>query len=182
MLALTTVAASILLNLSHCQPRSFLQAPAPKPAPFNSSQTCQQCISSGFVYCIPGAEGSDPSTWGKKQPVCCQDMSTCAQAKTYTCSNSYSDPTMAYAICPYYPTSCGQFQAFNFTVVGQQQNQTLTLKQGDTCTFYIESECGLPAFSFDSAMDSSAFSIDVVDYDIDDIKPYQSLQNSLFIA
>lgn len=31
---------------------------------FKANLGCGACIRGGFVYCIPGAEGSDPTTWG----------------------------------------------------------------------------------------------------------------------
>jgi len=45
---------------------------------FKANLGCGACIRGGFIYCIPGAEGSDPITWGAgKNTVCCKDA-TCA--------------------------------------------------------------------------------------------------------
>jgi hypothetical protein len=38
---------------------------------------------------------------------------------------------------------------------------------GETCTFYVEADCGLPAFK---PNDTTGFDIDVIDYDEDDLK------------
>ena len=31
--------------------------------PYNANLKCGACIRGGYVFCIPGAEDSDPSTW-----------------------------------------------------------------------------------------------------------------------
>ncbi len=41
--------------------------------PYNGTLGCGACIRGGYIYCIPGAEGSDPSTWGTNKAVCCKD-------------------------------------------------------------------------------------------------------------
>ena len=39
---------------------------------FKAGLGCGACIRGGYVYCIPGPEGSDPTTWGAgKKSVCC---------------------------------------------------------------------------------------------------------------
>ena len=42
---------------------------------FKANLGCGACIRGGFVYCIPGPEGSDPDTWAGKKSVCCNDAS-----------------------------------------------------------------------------------------------------------
>ena len=90
---------------------------------FKASLGCGACVRSGFVYCIPGAEGSDPESWGVgKKSVCCKDA-TCPQVKdtaNFNCSTSYSDPIMAKSVCPFVKRSCGNNTAFNFDSVGQK--------------------------------------------------------------
>ena len=84
----------------------------------------------------------------------------------FNCSNSYSDPMMAKAICPFNRRSCGNNTAFNFDSVGQKQNINVTLNKGETCTFQIEAQCGLPAFK---PNDTTGFDIETIDYDEDDL-------------
>ena len=89
-------------------------------SPLKSTLGCGACIRGGYVYCIPGPEGSDPSTWGTKQSVCCKDA-TCPQAKdtkNFNCSTNYNDPMLAKAMCPFRPSSCGNSPAFLFDSVG----------------------------------------------------------------
>ena len=46
--------------------------------PFKAQLGCGRCIRGGYIYCIPGAEGSDPSTWGAgATSVCCKDAASC---------------------------------------------------------------------------------------------------------
>ena len=88
--------------------------------PYKANLGCGACIRGGYVYCMPGAEGSDPTTWGTKQATCCKDA-TCAQAKdinNYNCSTNYNDPILAKAMCPFRASSCGNSSAFNFDSVG----------------------------------------------------------------
>lgn len=42
---------------------------------FKANLGCGACIRGGFVYCIPGPEGSDLDTWAGKKSVCCKDAS-----------------------------------------------------------------------------------------------------------
>lgn len=130
---------------------------------------CGACIRGGYIYCIPGAEGSDPSTWAAgTTSVCCKDAATCTQTKDakYLCSSTYSDTTLAKAMCPFQKSRCGNSPAFSFDQVGQQQNINITLPQGETCSFQIEASCGLPAFK---PNDTAGFEIETVDYDDDDL-------------
>ncbi|TNV78715.1 hypothetical protein FGO68_gene6715 [Halteria grandinella] len=135
---------------------------------YNATLGCGACIRGGYVYCIPGAEGSNSSSWGGKTAVCCLN-STCTQAKdkTYNCSSQYSDATQAKALCPFRTNACGNSSGFNFTNVGQSQNITINLTQGETCTFLIEATCGLPTIA---PNDTTGFEVETLDYDEDDLK------------
>ena len=45
---------------------------------FKANLGCGACIRGGYIYCIPGPEGSEPATWGAgKKAVCCKD-DTCS--------------------------------------------------------------------------------------------------------
>ncbi len=89
---------------------------------YKSELGCGACIRGGYIYCIPGAEGSDSSTWGTKKANCCKDAATCSQLKdmSYLCSNAYTDTTLAKAMCPFKKNNCGNSTAFVFDSVGQQ--------------------------------------------------------------
>ncbi len=80
--------------------------------PFKSVLGCGACIRGGYIFCIPGAEGSDPATWASTlKPTCYQDSTTLAAAKLaapWTCSNSYTDPALAKNFCPFSSSKCGQ--------------------------------------------------------------------------
>ncbi|TNV80704.1 hypothetical protein FGO68_gene3593 [Halteria grandinella] len=136
--------------------------------PFTSSLGCGACITGGYVYCVPGAEGSDPTTWGRKAAICCKDA-LCPQAKdtkSYNCSSQYQNTLLAKALCPFKKANCGNSSAFNFTSVGQEQDISISLGEGDTCTYIVSTECGLPEFNVSS---SSGFQIEVVEYDDEDL-------------
>ena len=136
---------------------------------FNANLGCGACIRFGYVFCIPGAEGSDTPSWGAgKKAVCCKD-DTCPQVKdtaNFNCSNSYTDPMLAKSICPFRKASCGNNTAFDFDAVGQKQDINITLNKGETCTYQIEADCGLPAFK---PNDTAGFDIETIDYDDEDI-------------
>lgn len=137
---------------------------------------CGACIRGGYIYCIPGAEGSDPSTWAAgTNSVCCKDVATCTQLKDvkYLCSSTYSDTTLAKAMCPFKKDRCGNSSAFAFDQVGQQQNINITLPQGETCSFQVEASCGLPSFK---PNDTTGFEIETIDYDDDDLSAPSTLR------
>jgi hypothetical protein len=109
---------------------------------------CGGCIEGGYVYCIPGAAGSEPSTWGKNTAFCCKNTTSCPDLKnkTYLCSSTYKNKTLAKAMCPFKNNSCGSHSALNLTKVGDKLNLSISLKEGETCTFKVTAACGLPTF------------------------------------
>jgi hypothetical protein len=138
---------------------------------FADSLGCGACIRGGYIFCIPGAEGSDPSTWtaGVKSK-CYQSATTLAAAKLaspWTCSNTYADPTLAKGFCPFQGSKCGNIQSFDFADVGEKTNINITLAAGETCTYKVRSFKGFPAFK---PSDTTGFEIENVDYDDDDIQ------------
>lgn len=57
---------------------------------FANTLGCGACIRGGYIYCIPGAEGSDPSSWAANtKAVCCRNSASCPETtnKAYLCSN-----------------------------------------------------------------------------------------------
>lgn len=95
----------------------------------NTKLGCGACIRGGFIYCIPGAEGSDPSTWGGKNATCCADKANCKELNNtaYLCSSTYGDLMLAKAMCPFNKTKCGNAQNLDFTEVNQKQAISVTL-------------------------------------------------------
>jgi hypothetical protein len=134
MIKLTTAAALLVLGGLATPSDSFLRnlqegkrdGKPPKfygddvKIEFKEKLGCGACIRGGYIFCIPFAEGSDPSTWGGLSPVCCKNTASCPQLTNgkYFCSNSYSDTTLAKAICPFRRESCGNSTGFNFDSVG----------------------------------------------------------------
>ena len=137
---------------------------------YKSDLGCGACIRGGYIYCIPGEEGSDPSTWpvGLK-PACCKDSASCPQVSNtaYVCSSSYADTMLAKALCPFKKASCGtNSTVIDFAKTGEQQNINITLEIGETCHFEVRAECGLPMFK---PNDTAGFDIESVEYDEDDL-------------
>lgn len=131
---------------------------------------CGACIRGGYIYCIPGAEGSDPSSWGTNKAVCCKNSTVCPQLtnKNFTCSNTYTDKSLAKAMCPFRRGAggCGSVSQFNFTNAGDSQKVNLTIPLGETCTFQIQADCGLPTVA---PNDTTGFEIEMIDFDDDDL-------------
>ena len=102
--------------------------------PFKASLDCGPCIRAWNIYCIPGAEGSDPSTWGTTYPVCCEDEDNCPALSnnTYTCSANNRSIALALALCPSEKKSCGNSTAFGFDAIGEKQSINIALVQGET--------------------------------------------------
>lgn len=47
--------------------------------PFKASLGCGACIRGGYIFCLPGAEGSDSTAWkAGLTPVCCENSTNCA--------------------------------------------------------------------------------------------------------
>ena len=138
--------------------------------PFADTLGCGACIRGGYIFCIPGAEGSDPATWpaGIKSK-CYQTATTLAAAKlasSWTCSNTYSDPALAKGFCPFQGSKCGNIQSFDFAEVGEKTKINITLAAGETCTYKVRSFKGFPTYK---PFETIGFEIENVDYDDDDI-------------
>lgn len=174
------ITISILgLLLSQCSAflRRLDEAKLPKfysdNAKINYSQSlgCGACIRGGYIYCIPGPEGSDPATWpAALSSVCCQDSNSCPEVSNvaqYNCSNSYADTMLAKGLCPFNKANCGgNSSMLDFNTVGDSQKVSISLQVGDTCHFEVRAECGLPMFS---PNDTTGFEIESVEYDEDDL-------------
>jgi hypothetical protein len=107
--------------------------------PHNATLGCGACIRGGYIYCIPGAEGSDPTTWGTSKAVCCKDKNNCPALsnKTFNCSSKYTNTMLAKALCPFRKNACGNNTAFGFDTTGDKQSINIALAEGETCTFQV---------------------------------------------
>ena len=79
--------------------------------PFAATLGCGACINGGYIYCVQGKEGDD-YTGKTLNQKCCPAGSTAATChelsnSAWTCSNTYSDKTLAKSICPFRQTACG---------------------------------------------------------------------------
>jgi hypothetical protein len=108
--------------------------------------------------------------------VCCKDdacVTTTLKDTTvsWTCSKrNYTDPVLALGMCPFTKTRCGSANStLNFTgsLVGQRQTLNVSLAIGETCTYRVQSNCGLPEFT--PLANTTGFDIQVVDFDDDDV-------------
>ncbi len=143
--------------------------------PHKAQLGCGACIRGGYIFCIPGAEGSDPSTWGTKKPNCCQNSTACPQLtdSSYICSNTYADPFLAKALCPFRKAACGGNNTVSFTDVNQEVKLAINLTEGETCTLHVKANCGIPKFK---PNDTTGFDIESVDFDEDDLDTSRILQ------
>jgi molybdopterin biosynthesis enzyme len=91
----------------------------------------------------------------------------------WTCSNIYSDPTLAKGFCPFIGARCGNISSFNFQNVSESTSVNISLAAGETCTYNIETECGLPSFK---PSDTNGFEIENVDYDDNDLQSASRLR------
>jgi hypothetical protein len=131
---------------------------------------CGACINGGYNYCIQGREGED---FSGRNPVqtCCKDATAanCPQVSnsSWTCSSSYNDKLNAKGLCPFRSNSCGPKALYKYTSYGAnfQDRVNITLQPGETCSFQIATECGLPMFQ---PSNTTGFDIEMIDYsDID---------------
>ena len=79
--------------------------------PFVATLGCGACINGGHIYCIQGKEGDDYTGKTLTQKCCAAGSTATACPEianaAWTCSNTYSDRTLAKSICPFRQTACG---------------------------------------------------------------------------
>jgi hypothetical protein len=144
--------------------------------PFKAYLGCGACLRGGYIFCIPGAEGSDPASWGALKTTCYENETTLTAAKLaspWICSNIFSDPVLAKGFCPFARSKCGSNQDFDFGEIGEKTDINITVSEGETCTYRIKAECGLPSFKPST---TDGFEIDNVDYDDDDLDETSTLR------
>lgn len=93
-------------------------------------------------------------------------MAAAKLAAPWTCSNIFSDPVLAKGFCPFPRTKCGASQDFDFGEVGEKTDISINITAGETCTYRIKADCGVPSFKPST---TDGFEIDNVDYDDDDL-------------
>ena len=111
MFKLTIIGVITLASFASAEEGRFLQGDAPRQyrdsdkIPFKAGLGCGACIRGSYIFCIPGAEGSDKSSWPSNlRSTCYENNTTLAAANLaapWTCSNIYSDPTLAKGFCPF---------------------------------------------------------------------------------
>lgn len=121
---------------------------APPPLAYSETLRCDECIRSGFNFCIQGTERKVLAA-GEAEPAkkCCADA-TCAEASNsaWTCSSSYSDPVMARTVCPFKKSQCGGAPDILLNNTGEAVNVNVDLAGGESCMFNMRAKCGMPAF------------------------------------
>ena len=125
---------------------------------YNSSLLCGECIVGNYVFCINGPENFTGAV--PPQTVCCQNASSCPQAKnaSWTCSNKYDNSSQVYKfrVCPYNATACGP-QSVSMSDLGSTSCTRLnTLKKGAACLYVVQSQCAVPTLKLN---DTSLFSV-----------------------
>ena len=100
-------------------------------------------------------------------------MTAAKLAAPWTCSNIFSDPVLAKGFCPFPRSKCGSNQDFDFGEIGEKTDINITVSAGETCTYRIKAECGLPSFKPST---TDGFEIDNVDYDDDDLDETSTLR------
>jgi hypothetical protein len=78
MFKLTIIGAITLASFALAEEGRFLQGGAQRgmykdsdTIPFKAELNCGACIRGGYIFCIPGAEGSNYTTWQKNLRTTC---------------------------------------------------------------------------------------------------------------
>ena len=120
----------------------------------STSLNCGQCIKGGFVFCTKGAHRSGHESNRMPVSTCCAD-NTCSEVSNaeYQCSSLFTDGTYAKTMCPYRNEACGAKTTFEYTEEGNLKPEDISvakLTDGETCTYWVKSKCGAPAFKYKS--------------------------------
>ena len=135
--------------------------------PFNKTLGCGGCVRGGYIYCYKGVEGQIHKELDRSNSKCCQTEDDCKgqiNSNAWSCTNIYTDPTLAKFACPFVNSSCGPNNTIEFNKTGQTLNITLHIEPGNTCFFDIRAKCGAPAFQFN---DTTGLDIEYIDFDDD---------------
>ena len=71
-------------------------------------------------------------------------------------------------ICPYSVDNCGPAKNITFATWDVQANISVSLPPGDTCNYFVTTECGVPAFQ---PQNTKGFEIYSIDYTEDNLPP-----------
>jgi hypothetical protein len=140
--------------------------------PFKTTLGCGACIRGGYTHCYKGVEGQVlNASLSATNQKCCKNATDCATETAsldWTCSNLFTDTTLAKFACPFVKTNCGPNNTINFKKEGERQDLAINLEAGQTCFYQINTECGLPDFALNS---TNGLDIEYVDYDEEDVPP-----------
>lgn len=141
--------ANFFLNtLRALQTATTTDPTAPPPLAHSETLRCDECIRSGFNFCIQSVERKVLAP-GEAEPArkCCLDA-TCSEATNvaWTCSSSFSDPVMARSVCPFKKSQCGGVPDILLNNTGEAVNVDVNLAGGEMCMFNMRAKCGMPAF------------------------------------
>ena len=133
--------------------------------PFSQSLGCGACVTGGYIYCYKGVEGQIQKELSRSNSRCCKTETDCKgpiQSNAWTCTNLFTDPTLAKFACPFVNTSCGPNNTYEFTEAGASLSINITLEPGQTCFYDIKTKCGAPVFRLN---DTTGLDIEYIDYD-----------------
>jgi hypothetical protein len=107
------------------------------------------------VYCLKTNDvGIVTTSSNPPAGYCCKDTTSCSYVTNaiYTCSNKYTNTTLAKQMCPFYTDKCGSSRSFNYTNSSTAANVTVTnLENGDTCVYKVSAKCSVPSFTIKSS-------------------------------
>lgn len=133
--------------------------------PYTQTLPCGACITGGYVYCLIGKAFDDFSNRTLTQKCCQSATNNCPEATnaTWTCSSSYPDRVLAKSICPYRSSMCGPKNTYQYNSWGadQQNNITVNVPPGETCSYIVNTQCGVPMFQTN---ETAGFDIDSFEY------------------
>jgi hypothetical protein len=127
---------------------------------FSANLKCGACIRGGYIYCVNGFE-EDLDLY-TKPATCCRDVNNCPQnfMSSWMCSNIYSNKVQAMNICPYSVDNCGPAKNITFDTWDVHANISVSLAPGDTCNYFVTTECGVPAYQPENVKGFEIYSID----------------------
>ena len=97
--------------------------------------------------------------------ICCKDDASCApyvKSTAWSCTNVYNSSVYAKYACPFNAKTCGPNNTIELNKIGEKFVVTLNITPGDTCFFQYKTNCGVPAFQFNS---TEGLDIDFIDFE-----------------
>ena len=93
------------------------------------------------------------------------------------CSNIYSNKVQAMNICPYSVDDCGPSKNITFGSWDMQANISVSLSPGETCNYFVTTECGVPSYKPSSVKGFEIYSIDYTEDNLSGIKRRRILES-----